>query len=154
MLNKLQIIKVYQNTKALIEEVIGGPVKLHVTAGSALVMYDLRSLTSDIDTTIDTETMGKLLSFYKEHQPADWQVGKCEGRDIIVIDHVDIIGEDIDESDAEVCEVCGVPVSVYTIEALIKFKERLLAFPNRGQAKKDQDTKDIAMLKARQALIF
>ena len=70
MLNKLQIIKVYQNTKALIEEAIGGPV------------------------------------------------------------------------------------SVYTIEALIKFKERLLASPNRSQAKKDQDTKDIAMLKARQALIF
>ena len=150
MLNKLQIIKVYQNTKALIEEAIGGPVKLHVTAGSALVMYDLRSLSRDVDTTIDTETMGKLLSFYKEHHPADWQVGKCEGRDIIVINQVDII----DESDVEVCEVCGVPVSVYTIEALIKFKERLLAFPNRSQAKKDQDTKDIAMLKARQALIF
>lgn len=154
MLNKLQIIKVYQNTKALIEEAIGGPVKLHVTAGSALVMYDLRSLSSDIDTTIDTETMRKLLSFYKEHQPVNWQVGKCEGCDIIVINHADIIGEDIDERDVEVSEVCGVPVSVYTIEALIKFKERLLAFPNRSQAKKDQDTKDIAMLKARQALIF
>lgn len=151
MLNKLQIIKVYQNTKALIEEAIGGPVKLHVTAGSALVMHGLRSLSRDVDTTVDTKTMDKLLAFYKEHEPDGWKVSKSAGRDLIEINHADIIGEDIDERDVEVCEVCGVPVSVYTIEALIKFKERLLAFPKRSQAKKDQDTKDIAMLKARQA---
>lgn len=148
MLNKLQTIKVYQNTKALIEEVIGEPVKLHMTAGSALVLYDLRLLCSDVDTVVDTKTMGKLLSFYKEHQPANWQVKKSENRDMITINHVDIIGEDIDECDVEVREVCGVSVSGYTIEALIKFKERLLTFPDRSQAKKDQDNKDIATLKA------
>ncbi len=153
MLNKNQITHVYKRTKKMIEEITGEQTPVWVTAGSAMVMHGVRSLSSDVDCTVSTATMKKLINFYQTNKDdlPTWKLSKNGSTDVLYIGYADIVGEDIPDSDAEVLDVNGQIVEVYTLQALIAFKERLLGLDWRTEAKKAQDQKDIAALKAYQA---
>lgn len=152
MLNKNQITHVYKRTKKMIEEITGEQTPVRVTAGSAMVMYGVRPLSNDVDCTVSTATMKKLISFYQTNKDdlPTWKLSKNGSTDVLYIGYADIMGEDIPDSDAEVLVVNANHVQVNTVQALIAFKEQLLGFGWRSEAKKAQDQKDIAALKAHQ----
>jgi outer membrane protein assembly factor BamB len=152
MLNKNQIAHVFKLTKKMIEEITGEQTPVRVTAGSAMVMHGVRPLSNDVDCTVSTATMKKLISFYQTNKDdlPTWKLSKNGSTDVLYIDHADIVGEDIPDTDAEMLDVNGQIVEVYTLQALIAFKERLLGLDWRTEAKKAQDQKDIAALKAHQ----
>lgn len=152
MLNKNQITHVYKRTKKMIEEITGEQTPVWVTAGSAMVLHGVRLLSNDVDCTVSTATMKKLISYYQANKDdlPTWKLSKYGSTDVLYIGYADIVGEDIPDTDAVVLDVSGKRVEAYTVEALIAFKERLLGFAWRSEAKKVQDQKDITALKAHQ----
>ena len=152
MLNKDQIAFIYKRTKKMIEEITGEQTQVRVTAGSAMVLHGVRLLSNDVDCTVSTATMKKLISYYQTNKDdlPTWKLSKYGSTDVLYIGYADIVGEDIPDTDAEMLDVNGNIVEVYTLQALIAFKERLLGFAWRSVAKKAQDQKDITALKAHQ----
>ena len=153
MLNKDQIAFIYKLTKNTVEKITGEQTPVRVTAGSAMVLHGVRLLSNDVDCTVSTAVMKKLISYYQANKDdlPTWKLSKNGSTDVLYIDHADIVGEDIPDTDAEMLDVNGQIVEVYTLQALIAFKERLLGLDWRTEAKKAQDQKDIAALKAYQA---
>jgi len=130
-MNKSEFVTRYTSIVAMLGE---PATKVVVAGGGALLMLGIRKETSDLDLDVRKEVLNR----YKTRS----NVEVFDGREIVNLDKVVALHLLSEETETTIVE----GVTVYSVDELIRFKQKLIASPERKKDKLAQDKADLDAL--------